>query len=248
MGEIVGTRSDGIVPVRQLKLSDAVASQLETLIRSGHFGAEGRMPSERELAEQFGVGRSSMREAISKLQTLGIISKAHGIGTFAVDVSEKSQKSISLLSAGNVTALELFEIRYALEPLAAEISAERRTSKDVQELKSILKNATNPHLSAEEFVKLDFEFHNLITSSTKNRLFQQLYSQLAPHHAIYSENVISLENRRERAHVGHIKILEAIEAQDSPLAKKEAFAHLRFAERDLVKEITKLGSKSSSKK
>jgi len=48
--------------------------------------------------------------------------------------------------------------------------------------------------------------------------------------------------------VGHIKILEAIEAQDSPLAKKEAFAHLRFAERDLVKEITKLGSKSSSKK
>jgi len=237
-------RGDGIVPVKQLKLSDAVAAQLESLVRSGHFGAEGKFPAERELAEQFGVGRSSMREAISKLETLGIISRAHGVGTFAVDVSEQSQKSISLLSAGSVTALELFEIRYALEPAGAEMSAERRTTKDIHELKAILKKATDPDLSPKEFVKLDFEFHNFIAISTKNRLFQQLYQQLSPHHSIYSEKVISFENRRERAHAGHVKILEAIEEQDGTRAKKEAFAHLRFAERDLVKEITKLDSKS----
>lgn len=240
----MGTKGDGIVPVRQLKLSDAVASQLETLVRSGHFGAEGRMPSERDLAEQFRVGRSSMREAISKLQTLGIIIKSHGIGTFVVDVSEQSQRSISLMSAGSVTALELFEIRYALEPLGAKMSAERRTSKDIQELKTILKRATDSTLSAKQFVKLDFEFHNLVASSTKNRLFHQLYQQLAPYHSIYSENVIALENRRERAHLGHVKILEAIVDQDVARATKEAFAHLRFAERDLVKEISKLSSKS----
>lgn len=235
-------KGDGIVPVKQLKLSDAVAAQLESLVRSGHFGAEGKFPPERELAEQFGVGRSSMREAISKLETLGIISRSHGVGTFAVDVSEQSHRSISLLSAGSVTALELFEIRYALEPVGAEMSAERRTNKDVHELKAILKRATDPELSAKEFVKLDFEFHNFIALSTKNRLFQQMYLQLEPHHAIYSEKVISFKNRRERAHEGHLKILEAIETQDGSRAKKEAFAHLRFAERDLVKEITKLDS------
>lgn len=245
MEEVMASRRDGIVPVKQLKLSDAVASQLESLVHSGHFGAEGRLPSERELAEQFGVGRSSMREAIGKLQTLGIISKSHGVGTFAVDVSEQSQKSISLLSAGSVSALELFEIRYALEPLGAELSAERRTSKDIQELKAILKRATDSELSPKEFVKLDFEFHSFIVSTTKNRLFQQLYLQLAPHHSSYSENVISFKNRRERAHAGHVKILEAIEAKDTARAKKEAFAHLRFAERDLVKEITKLDNKTN---
>lgn len=236
--------SDGIVPVKQLKLSDAVAAQLESLVRTEHFGVGGKFPAERELAEQFGVGRSTMREAISKLETLGIITRSQGIGTFVVDISEHSQKSISLLNAGDVTALELFEIRYALEPLGAEMSADRRTLKDLQKLKSILRQATDLELSPKEFVKLDFEFHNYIAVSSKNRLFAQLYQQLASHHAIYSEKVISFKNRRERAHAGHVKILEAIELQDGARAKKEAFSHLQFAEKDLVKEITKLNLRS----
>lgn len=244
MEEVMAPKSDGIVPVKQLKLSDAVAAQLESLVRSGHFGAEGKFPPERELAEQFGVGRSSMREAISKLETLGIISRSQGVGTFVVNESEQSLQSISLLSAGSVTALELFEVRYSFEPAGAELSAERRTSKDIQELKAILKKANSPDLSPQEFVKLDFEFHNFIVKTTKNRLFQQLYQQLAPHHSIYSEKVISFQNRRERAHAGHLKILEAIEQQDGSRARKEAFTHLRFAERDLVKEISKLDNRT----
>ena len=83
----MSTGSKGVVPVKQLKLSDAVAAQLESLVLSGHFGTEGKFPSERDLAEQFGVGRSSMREAISKLETLGIIVRSQGIGTFVLDSS-----------------------------------------------------------------------------------------------------------------------------------------------------------------
>jgi GntR family transcriptional repressor for pyruvate dehydrogenase complex len=233
-------KNDGIVPVKQLRLSDAVAAQLETLVRSGHFGSDGKFPSERDLAEQFGVGRSTMREAISKLETMGIISRSHGVGTFALEVSEISHRGISLLSAGEVTALELFEIRYALEPTSAAMSAERRTTKDIQELKAVLKRATQKEITSDEFVKLDFEFHNLIAGSSKNRLLVHLYSQLAPHHAIYSANVISFANRRESAHQGHSKILEAIIDQDPKAAEKEAYSHLRLAEKDLMKEITKL--------
>lgn len=242
MEEAVASTRKAIVPVKHLKLSDAVAAQLEGLVRSGYFGAEGRFPSERALAEQFGVGRSSMREAISKLESLGIIAKSQGVGTFAMDVSEQTKRSISLLSAGEVTALELFEIRYALEPVGAQLSAERRTAKDVNEMRAILKKATKPDISRKEFVQLDFAFHNLITVSTKNRLFAQMYQQLEPHHAIYSMKVISFENRQNRAHEGHVKILDAIADQDPERARKEAFVHLRFAEKDLVKEISKLNT------
>jgi GntR family transcriptional repressor for pyruvate dehydrogenase complex len=235
--------SKGVIPVKQLKLSDAVAAQLESLIRSGHFGAEGKIPSERDLAEQFGVGRSSMREAISKLETLGIIVRSHGVGTFILDSSEQSQKSMSLLSAGEVTALELFNVRYAVEPTGAAMAAARRTSKDIQDLKAILKEAAAPNISLKEFVKLDSDFHSLIAAATRNRLFIQIYQQIAPHHIIYSEKVISFENRKAHAHEGHLKILQAIITQDESISKKEAYAHLIFAEKDLAKEINKLDVK-----
>jgi len=234
------TEKKGVIPVKQLKLSDAVAVQLEGLIRSGHFGAEGKFPSERDLAEQFGVGRSSMREAISKLETLGIIVRSHGIGTFVLDSSEQSQKSMSLLSAGEVTAHELFKVRYAVEPDGAAMAANRRTAKDINELKAILKEAAVPGISSKEFVKLDSEFHSLIAEATRNRLFNQIYKQIAPHHMIYSEKVILFENRMVLAHQGHLRILEAVIAQDDKLAKKEAYSHLKWAEKDLVEEINRL--------
>jgi GntR family transcriptional repressor for pyruvate dehydrogenase complex len=181
-----------------------------------------------------------MREAISKLETLGIIVRTQGVGTFALDVSEQSQKSISLLSAGEVTVLELFDVRYAVEPDGAAMAAGRRTTKDIQELKAILKQAEVPGISRTEFVKLDSEFHSLIAKATRNRLFIQIYEQVAPHHVIYSEKVIAFENRMILAHQGHLRILQAIIAQDEKLAKKEAYAHLKWAEKDLANEISKL--------
>lgn len=234
---------NGITPVKQLKLSDAVASQLENLVRSGHFGAEGKFPSERDLAEQFGVGRSTMREAISKLETLGIIVRAHGVGTFVSSVSEQSQNSLSLLTAGDVTALELFDVRYALEPDFATIAATRRTKKDIQELKAILSAAQAPDIPAKEFVKLDSMFHSRIAEATKNRLFHQIYQQITHHHVNYSEKVVLFENRMSLAHQGHLRIMDAIIAQDEKLAYRAAHAHLRFAEKDLAQEINKLDTK-----
>jgi len=230
----------GIVPVRHLKLSDAVASQLEALIRSEHFGSDGRLPSERELAEQFGVGRGSMREAIRKLETLGIIVKNHGVGTFAVSPDPNgAATSISLLSAGDVTALELFEVRYAVEPTTAALSAERRTAQDIRKLRALMDRFQGAGVTAEDFVALDYEFHRLIVQSSKNRLLAEMYEHLGPHHAIYSEKVISIPHRRERAYEGHRRILEAVVDAEPGTAKKQALAHLRFAEQDLVSEIAK---------
>lgn len=234
-----GKSQTGIVPVRQLKLSDAVAAQLEELIRSGNFSSGDRLPSERELAEQFQVGRGSMREAIRKLEALGIIVKSHGIGTFVVNGNGNGATSISLLSAGDVTALELFEVRYSVEPMAAAMSAERRTAQDIRNLTTIIERSRGEGVSSNEFVDLDFEFHKLIVHSSKNRLLKQMYEHLGPHHAIYSAKVISIPNRREKAYEGHLRILDAIRNSDPSKAKKEALAHLRFAEKDLVSEFDK---------
>src|SRR4051794_23268773 len=97
---VIAAKKTEIVPVQQLRLSDAVASQLQDLIRSGHFGDDGRLPSERELADQFGVGRGSMREAMRRLEALGIVVKNQGVGTFVVDATgDAATTAIELLNA-----------------------------------------------------------------------------------------------------------------------------------------------------
>lgn len=226
-----------IVPVKQLRLSDAVAAQLERLITSGQFGSDGRLPAERILAEQFAVGRGTMREAIRKLEAFGIIVKNHGVGTFAVANGNRFGAHMGLLTAGDVTALELFEARYAIEPLSAAMSANRRTGRDLKELRAILERGVRDGVSDAEFVALDFEFHRRVAHAAKNRLMAQMYDHIEKHHGTYSAKVIALPQRRERAHAGHLRILEAVFNRNPAEANKEALAHLRFAEKDLVSAL-----------
>lgn len=224
----------GIEPVRQLKLADAVAAQLEELIQKRHFGDGGRLPAERELAEQFGVGRGTMREAVSKLETLGILVKNQGVGTFAVYPPPQAAGRMLMLTAGDVTALELFEVRYALEPEAAAMAAARRTKSDLGEIREILERSMVAGIAGAEFVSLDFQFHNRIAQASNNRLLLRLYEQIGPHHAVYSKKVISIPGRIERACQGHQRILHAIVQSDTEAARTAALDHLRSAEGDLV--------------
>jgi DNA-binding FadR family transcriptional regulator len=188
-----------------------------------------------------------MREAISKLETLGIIRRSHGVGTFILDAQGQNQRSMSLLSAGDVTALELFTVRYMIEPDGAAMAAVRRTKSDIQQLKAILKQSALPNISAKEFVELDSDFHCTVAEASKNRLFEQLYQQIVPHHQNYSQKVVSLENRMALAHQGHVRILDAIIAQDEKLARKEAYAHLKYAEKDLAIEWEKFEAKTTNR-
>lgn len=239
---MIATKKTEIVPVQHLRLSDAVASQLQDLIRSGHFGDDGRLPSERELADQFGVGRGSMREAMRRLEALGILVKNQGVGTFVVDAkgdAASKTTAIELLNAGDVSAEELFQVRHVLEPFTAELAAQRRVPSDLRDLERTLADSTRD-TTAADFVALDFQFHSMIAGASKNRLLAQLYQHLQPHHANYSLKVVSIAGRMEKASEGHAKILQAIADGNEQVARKEALAHLRLAEKDLLRELAKV--------
>lgn len=178
-----------------------------------------------------------MREATRRLEALGILTKNQGVGTFVVDTSGSRPTAIELLSAGDVSAHELFQVRYAVEPFAASLAAQRRVQSDLRELESTLVDSTRSGITPEEFVLLDFKFHSQIAAASKNRLLARLYQHVEPHHANYSLKVISIPGRMDRASEGHLKIVHAISASDERAAKKEALAHLRSAERDLMSAL-----------
>src|SRR6059058_1136468 len=121
MGDYVAeAQRNGIQPVRRLKVSDSVAAQLEQLILQGEYQVGDRLPPERELAEQFGVGRSSMREALRRVETHGLITIDHGRGTFvAADALHPTYNGILLIE--DFTVPGLMDVRLSLEGDAAAL-------------------------------------------------------------------------------------------------------------------------------
>ncbi|TKG58796.1 FadR/GntR family transcriptional regulator [Prauserella endophytica] len=226
-----------IEPVRRLKVSDSVAAQLEQLIEQGEYQPGDKLPPERALAEQFGVGRSSMREALRLVEANGLLRTEHGIGVFVVSNTKSAPMLSELLLFDDFTVPELFEARLSLERDAAGMAARRITDNEAEELQRILDEAGNPSLSNDAFVKLDAELHRAIVKATKNRIWERVYESIMPLFITYSHRVIQLPGRRESAHNSHRRIVAAILARSVREARSAAVKHIREVEREIVKHL-----------
>lgn len=227
--------SELIKPVTRLKLSDSVAAQLEQLIRRGEYPVGSKLPPERALAEEFGVGRSTMREALGVLQTVGLLRIEHGVGVFVA--TTKQTPASKLLVVDDYTVPELFEVRAVLEAQAAADAAKRISPPEVAAMESILQRASDDTLSDEQFVLLDAELHRSIVAATKNKLLTHVMEGLEPLFLNYSRQVIVLGGRRDNAHRGHAEVVEAISARRPRDARAAMLRHLRAVERDIVERL-----------
>ncbi|MGE6793464.1 FCD domain-containing protein [Pseudomonas guineae] len=122
--------------VRQRRLSDDIVSQLETMILEGTLKVGERLPAERVLAEQFGVSRPSLREAIQKLAAKGLLVSRHGGGNFVAQTlgSTFSDPLLHLLESNPEAQRDLLEFRHTLEGSCAFYAAQRATELDRQRL------------------------------------------------------------------------------------------------------------------
>lgn len=222
-----------IEPLSRLKIADAVAAQLGRMITSGDYESGQKLPAERILSEQFGVGRSSMREALRSLAGDGLVRIEHGVGVFVADPSERRDGSTGILVVGEYTVPELFEVRLPLEREAAGLAAARITSKEISTLRAILTKAADPSTSDEEFISLDGDLHRTITQAARNPLLLSVMRSMEPHFFAYSRQVFTLENRRSRAHSGHERIVDAVALGDVGAAQQAAVSHIRDVEEDI---------------
>ena len=225
-----------ITPVKRLKLADAVAAELSRLITEGGYDPGDRLPTERELREQFSVGQSTMREALRSLEADGLVRSEHGVGTFVTKPDGRGRDG-RILVLGEFTVPELFEVRIPLERDAAGLAAKRLTSAEADELIALIDAASDPNLTDDEFIELDGLLHRTIAAAAKNHLLSQVFSQLQPLFLKYSRLVIALPDRRAHAHAGHVRIVEAIVRRRATEARTAAVAHIRDVERDLVKQL-----------
>jgi DNA-binding FadR family transcriptional regulator len=164
--------------VTKISLVDEVIRALRQMLEKDIWTAGSKLPSELELSRQLGVGRSTIREALRVLGHLGLVESRTGLGTY-VTQQTISNNPIELPQTAE-TLVELFEFRKAIEIPAARLAAERRTTRQMKEIREAWDRCAQAvqSNSATEFARLDFLFHLSIVKASQNRFFISAYEGL----------------------------------------------------------------------
>jgi GntR family transcriptional regulator, transcriptional repressor for pyruvate dehydrogenase complex len=212
---------------REPRLSDKVADLMLETILSRKLQAGNRLPSERELGEQFGVSRTVIREAVRSLVAKGIIEVQSGSGLRVSAVGPAAvRESMSLfLRAGMLDFEKVHEVRAVLEVHIAGVAAERATAADVEQLRTVHERMRSEVDDVDAAARDDLEFHRAIAGATQNDLYLLLMDSIGS---------ALIDIRRDNLGSGsapttleqHEEILERIATHDSAGARKAMQRHL----------------------
>lgn len=191
-----------------------------------------RLESERDLAKILGISRPSLREAVQVLQVQGRLLVKHGIGIFVLDEQE-GEKLRDSLKAAQHRIEELFQMREILEAPAVEWAAERRTAKQLAEMKSAAEElnvaiAEEP-IDFEKVRRLDMQFHLTIVRSAHNHFLNQTLGTLQEIMSKSMDNTLKLPGRIDASEFEHSQILSSIEKQDPIAARLMCIQHIHNA-------------------
>ena len=200
---------NSITPIKRLSLADEVAQRLQQQISLGQYKPGDKLPIEPALMQEFGVGRSTIREAVRILANAGVLRVQQGLGTFVEAPSDTEPLSQRMKRAD---FKDLNEIRALLEQKIAEKAALHRTEADIEKMRQCL--ALRAEMAAankvEECIKADIAFHSAIAAAAQNGFMADLYSTVARHLLQYFVEVHKSTKVFIESQEWHQQLLEAI--------------------------------------
>ena len=208
-----------------------VVKQLIGLLTTGELVPGSRLPPERQLAEQLGVGRSAVREALAALEILGIVTVRPGSGTYLRDnTSELLPTTLSwgmMLNAARTR--ELIEVRGGLEVQAASFAAQRATDADVEALRGFVETMRDSLDDLDTFLQADIRFHLQIAISADNVVLRDLLQSTRSLLRLWVERGLRERDQAETAYREHQGVFEAIAAHDPHAAREAMRTHMATA-------------------
>lgn len=229
---MVGSRlGDGDVRVlKQESLRDAVIEEVRSLYLSGKIKSGERLPSEAELAQQLGVGRSSIREAVTTLQVWGILDVRHGVGTFVSTGSSSRLLEPVRWSRGTAHSLleDLVDARLAVDVKLVALATERASD---EELSSVEAACEQRRIAVKDQVSLGYDFHLAIADAAKSPVLRLMLACTAN---LYHETIGEFEHGAQelqqeffnRQQDGHDQVLTAMKGRDAEGAQQAMRDHL----------------------
>ena len=220
------------------KLSQSVVRQIELLLLRGILRPGERLPSERELAEKLGVSRPSLRDAVSELQSRGLLTTRAGAGIYVAELLDSafSESLVNLFAQHDEALFDYISFRRDLEGMAAERAARHGSEMDLKIVDTIYRKMEAAHLKRDpsEEARLDAEFHLSIVEASHNiimlHMMRAMFNLL--HQGVFYNRQMIFRQRATRGDLlnQHGAINAALQSRDPAAAREAAEAHLDFVE------------------
>lgn len=196
-----------------------------------------KIPNEYELAEKFGVGRSTVREAVKGLVSKGILEVRRGSGTFVVSTSslEEDPLGLSRFPDKYKLALELFDVRLMIEPEIAVLACENATEEELDQLQKLCAEVEELCRSGEDHTAKDVEFHTCIARCSKNRVVELLVPVI--NSAVVTFANLTQRSLKEETIITHREILDSILRKDAVGARCAMVMHLTYNRQAILRLI-----------
>jgi GntR family transcriptional regulator, transcriptional repressor for pyruvate dehydrogenase complex len=218
--------------IRKDRVHEAVARQLEQVILKKLRPGD-KLPAERELASQLGVSRSSIRDAIRRLELMGLVEARQGAGTVVREVSAETLAAplATVITHKRQMVSELLDFRKMLEPPLAARAAGRATTGEIAEMEDILRRQERKLQEGGLAVEEDTEFHYRIATASGNSVVLKVLDVVMDMLRETRSRSLQTEGRPEKSLAGHRRILAAIKRHDSKGAESAMRQHIRDVEK-----------------
>ncbi|MEO8392318.1 MAG: FadR/GntR family transcriptional regulator [Chloroflexota bacterium] len=220
--------------IERKRLPELVANQIEEAIIAGEYAVGSQLPSEQQLANQFGVSRNVVREAFKFLKERGLISIMNGSGAYVSQPSSEQTSSalgryMRLLGAHDSIEM-LYEARRLLEGANVRLAAQRADADDLQTLSECLQRMQEHAGSIERWSAADLDFHLAIASATHNPFLAVLLEPFVDQlRGVIAEGYL-VPGAVERGLQAHVKLLEYLQAKDADGAYEAIMEHISDSE------------------
>jgi GntR family transcriptional repressor for pyruvate dehydrogenase complex len=221
--------------VQTSRLYEQIVQQIQESVEKGTLKEGDQLPAERELALQFGVSRTAVREAIKALHEKGLVDAFPGRGTFITSGNSNSMRQSldRILKSGQPDgAAHLVEIREILEPEIAAMAAVRADEQDLTTMREAVSVMDNARDDADAYIEADLDFHLSLAEAAANPFILSLIDSIVGMLREQRKRIFYVDSGPERGQFHHKRILDAVERRDPQAAREAMQAHLRQVRED----------------
>ena len=227
------------------RITEEIVTQIRDYIAQGELKAGDRLPSEREMAQQLGVSRPTVREALQVLEHTGFVEILQGSGTYIRDISKQALTDPLqiLIDGSDKRYQEVYEFRTAIECWAVGMAAERIEPEALARLEEIITQMKARRAQRKPVDELDAEFHLTIARSCRNGIYYHVVKTLlhliTQATRISHKELFSAERDQVDLMADHEAIYKAIAARDAAKAKQLMAFHLNRVLLKLISDTSK---------
>ncbi len=215
--------------IQASRLYEQIVQQIEGSILKGELSEGSQLPAERDLAKQFGVSRTAVREAIKALQEKGLVDAFPGRGTFVTNGNSNSmRRSLDrIVKSGDSDGWAyLVEVREILEPEIAALAAVRADDQDLATMREAVDVMDQAGRDSDAFIEADLDFHLALAEAAANPIVLSLIDSIVGLLREQRLRIFRIGGGSERGQHHHKRILDAIKRHDPQGARAAMQAHL----------------------